>query len=211
MAASGRASVQAAPDRVPADDSSTPKLTYSRLLKGSNPEYLWISVDSTGAGAYEGRKVDESPSLRSLKLSAATTRRLFELAAELDDFRNIDLESHKRVANLGSKTLTYQAGAEKYEAKFNYSLNRQAQELVDLFEKISSVEQHIAALEYAAKYDHLSLPRELLLIQIDLNNKALADPQLMVPTLDEIARNPHFLHIAQVRAQDILERLQNNN
>jgi len=33
----------------------------------------------------------------------------------------------------------------------------------------------------------------------------------MVPTLDQIARNPRFLHLAQVRAQNILERLQNTN
>ena len=115
------------------------------------------------------------------------------------------------MANLGTKTLTYEEDGQKYQAQFNYSLRREAQELSELFEKIAAVEQHIAVLEYAAKYDHLSLPRELLQIQIDLNNKVLADPQLMVPALDQIARNPRFLHLAQVRAQNILERLQNNN
>jgi hypothetical protein len=192
-------------------ETATAKLTYTRVLKGSAPEYLSISVDSAGVGAYEGRKLDEPSSPRRLKLSPATTRALFGLAGALGDFRNIDLESHKRVANLGAKTLSYEAGGEKYEARFNYSQRREAQQLVDLFEKIAAVEQHIASLEYAAKYDHLSLPHELLQIQIDLDNKALADPQLMVPTLDEIARNPRFLHLAQVRAQNILERLQNSN
>jgi hypothetical protein len=32
----------------------------------------------------------------------------------------------------------------------------------------------------------------------------------MVPVLEKIARNPRFLHLAQTRAQNILERLQNN-
>ncbi len=210
-AACGAVGLSAAPGGARAQETTPAKLTYTRTLKGSTPEYLAISVDSSGAGAYDSRKLDEPSSPRRLKLSVATTRRLFELAAALDNFHNVDLESHKKVANLGAKTLTYEAGGEKYEAKFNYSLNREAQQLVDLFEKISAVEQHIAALEYASRYDHLSLPRELLQIQIDLDNKALADPQLMVPTLDEIARNPRFLHLAQVRAQNILERLQNSN
>lgn len=82
---------------------------------------------------------------------------------------------------------------------------------MDLFEKISSVQQHILILEHAIKYDHLSLPQELTLIQMDLDRHALADPELMVPTLETIARNPRFLHLAQARAQDILQRLQSND
>lgn len=191
--------------------SGSAKLSYSRVLKGSTPEYLAISVDSNGVGTYEGRKLDDPPSPRPLKLSSATTHRLFELSDALNDFRNIDLESHRKVADLGLKTFTYEQGGQKYQATFNYSLRHEATDLADLFEKIAAVEQHIVALEYESKYDHLSLPHELLQIQIDLDNKALADPELMVPTLDGIVRNPRFLHLAQVRAQNILERLQNSN
>ena len=196
---------------LPDQGTGRAKLAYTKVLLGSSPEYLSISVDRAGSGTYDGRKLDDPPHPRPLKLSDATTQKLFELAAALDDFRSVDLESHKRVANLGTKTLTYEEDGQKYQAQFNYSLRREAQELSELFEKIAAVEQHIVVLEYAAKYDHLSLPRELLQIQIDLNNKVLADPQLMVPALDQIARNPRFLHLAQVRAQNILERLQNNN
>ena len=205
--------VRSAPlsDFLPDQTTGRAKLTYTKVLQGSSPEYLSVSVDRAGSGSYDGRKLDDPPHPRPLKLSDATTQKLFELAAALGDFRAVDLESHKRVANLGTKTLTYEEDGQKYQARFNYSLRREAQELSELFEKIAAVEQHIAVLEYAAKYDHLSLPRELLQIQIDLNNKALADPQLMVPTLDQIARNPRFLHLAQVRAQNILERLQNTN
>ncbi len=183
-------------------------LAYTKALRGSVPEYMSITVDSNGVGTYEGRKLDDPPNPRPLKLSAATTRRLFDLAASLGNFRSGDLESHKKVANLGLKTLTYEAGGKKNQAQFNYTLRREAQGLVDLFEKISSVEQHISLLEYATRYDHLSLPRELLQIQIDLENKALAEAELMVPALEQIARNPHLLHLAQVRAERILEQLQ---
>jgi hypothetical protein len=167
-----------------------------------------IIVGVDGNGTYDGRKLDEPSNPRPLKLSSATTQRLLRLASELDNFRSIDLESHKKVANLGQKTLTYQAGNQKYQSEFNYTLNRQAQELTELFERIGTVERHIATLEYSIKYDHLSLPRELLQIQIDLESKAVADPELMINTLEQIAHNPHFLHIAQVRAQNILERIQ---
>jgi hypothetical protein len=186
-----------------------PRLTYTKVLKGSVPEYLSISVDSSGSGTFEARKLDDPSGSRPLKLSPATTRKLFELAGQLDDFRSSALESRKKVANLGLKTLTYEAAGEKNEVEFNYTLDRSAQELSELFEKIGTVELHVRGLEYAIKYDHLGLPQELLQIQTDLDNKALADPELLVPTLDEIARNPRFLHLAQVRAQNILQRLQN--
>lgn len=186
------------------------RLTYTKVLKGSFPESLAVSVDSNGSGTYEGRKLDDPPNPRPLKLSPANTERLFRLARQLDNFQAIDLESHKRVANLGLKTLSYEVRGQKHQAIFNYTLRRDAQELAELFEKIASVEQHISVLEYAIKYDHLSLPKELLQIQIDLDNKALADPELMVPALEQIAANPHFLHLAQVRAQNLLKRLQNN-
>jgi hypothetical protein len=187
------------------------KLTYTKILKGSVPEFLQIAVDSNGEATYEARKLDEPSNIRPLKLSPATCRRLFELAAELDNFQSVDLESHKRVANLGLKTLTYQQGSQVNRAEFNYTQNRTAQEVVALFEGIASVEEHITNLEYDMKYDHLGLPRELRLIQIDLDNKALADPELMVPTLEAIANNSRFLHLAQSAAQDILRRIRMSN
>ena len=196
---------------IPQDSVPPARLTYTKVLKGSSPEYLSISVDTKGDATYEGRKLDEPPSPHPMRLSPATTSRLFQLAEALDNFQSLELESHKKVANLGLKTFTSERDGRTNRVEFNYTLHREAQALTELFEKISGVEQHIMVLEYAIKYDHLSLPKELLLIQMDLDKRALADPELMVPALEKIVRNPRFLHLAQSRAQDILQRLQNNN
>jgi len=189
-------------------DSGT--ITYTKVLKGSTPEYLSLTVHGNGEALYDGRKLDEPPAPRPLKLTESTTRRIFELAAGLSYFQSVDLESHKKVANLGRKTFLYERGGIKHQAEFNYSTRRDVQELTNIFERIASVAQHIATLEYSIKYDHLSLPRQLRQIQIDLENRALADPELMAPTLEIIIRDPRFLHLAQTRAQNILQRLQNS-
>lgn len=196
---------------VPQDSIPPARLTYSKVLKGSSPEYLSISVDTNGNATCEARKLDEPPAPRQMKLSAATTGRLFQLAESLGNFQSVELESHKKVANLGLKTFTYEHAGRTNKVEFNYTLHREAQALTELFEQISGVEQHLMVLEYAIKYDHLSLPKELLLIRMDLDKRALADPELLVPTLEKIVRNPRFLHLAQARAQDILSRLQNQN
>jgi hypothetical protein len=184
------------------------KLTYSKTFKASTPEYLLITVDSKGSGTFEGHKLGEVQSPRPFQLSADTTERLFELAGQLHNFRSIHLDSHKKVASLGQKTLAYEQGEDVNRVVFNYTENRVAQKLVDIFEAVGMVEEHIAALEFGMKYDPLGLPQELLQIQIELDNKSLADPEMLLPTLEKIAHGSHFLHLAQVRAQQIIEHIQ---
>ena len=181
------------------------RLTYTRTLAGSVPEYLALRVDSDGSGSYEGRRLSDPARPRQLKLSQATTQKIFALAAQLDNFRDVDLDSRKKVANLGLKTLTYERGGQKNQVQFNFTQQKQARDLVDLFEKVAAAEQAVDSLEYAIKYDPLGLPQELLNIQIALSHDDLAEPELMVPSLEQITSNPRFLHVAQARAQDILK------
>ncbi|MBI4164497.1 MAG: hypothetical protein HY508_02050 [Acidobacteria bacterium] len=185
-----------------------PRITYTKILKGGVPEYLSISVDQRGAAVYEGRKLDDPSLPRQLQLTEATTRRIFELAAALNNFDAEELESYKKVANLGHKTLIYDDGRQKHKVEFNYTQRSVARDLVDILEGISNVAQYIATLEHSIQFDHLSLPTQLRQIQVDLERRALADPELMAPTLEKIVRNPRFLHLAQSRAQTILDRLQ---
>jgi len=186
------------------------KLIYSRTFKGSSPEYIAINVDAGGSGTYEGRKLDESQAQgpRPFQLSSGTTERIFALAGQLHDFQGIELESHKKVANLGEKTFTYQQGGALNRVVFNYTENRTARDLVDVFESIGTVEQHIAALEFEMRYDPLNLSQELLQIQAELKEKTLTDPQMLVPTLEKITHGARFLHLAQSRAQEIMDQVQ---
>jgi hypothetical protein len=188
-----------------------PRLTYTKVLKGSFPEYMSVSVDADGKGTYDGRKLDDPPNPCPLQISRATTERLFSLAEALGYFRSLQLESRHKVADMGLKTLTYEAGGQVSRVVYNYSENRTAEELSQLFDKISMVEEHIKQLDFAMKYDPLSLAQELREIQIEMNEKDLAEAELLAPTLEKIASNPRLLHLAQSRAQEILKRIQESN
>lgn len=183
-------------------------LTYIKVMKGSVPEYTLISVNSDGVGTYQGRRLDQSPNPRPLKLTPGTTQELFRLAASLGDFHSIRLESKAHVANMGEKTFIYRHDGQENKVQFNYTRNKRATELLSLFEGISDVEQHISRLEYSSRYDLLSLPSALTQVEIDLNNKMLVDPQLMVPILKKIVAGNQYMHIAQARAENILQRIQ---
>jgi len=183
------------------------RLSFTKVLKGSVPEYVSLTVDADGQATYDGRQLADAPSPRTLRISAGTTTRLFSLAESLGYFRSLNLESRHKVADLGRKTLTYEANGATGRVEYNYTENRTAQELTEQFEKIANVEEHISQLEYATKYDPLSLPGQLRQIQVELNEHALLETALLVPTLEKIASNSRFLHLAQSRAQDILDRV----
>jgi hypothetical protein len=190
------------------EGSKLPVLTYTKTMKGSVPAYEKVVVRSDGTGEYDGQSPSEAPGPRAFRLSPAVTQKLFSLASRLHEFKGVELESHKHVADLGLKTFRYEDGGEVNQVQFNYSLNRTAQELTDLFESVASVQRHILALHYAMRYDPLGLPKELDLIQVDLDNKALVDPQLMAGTLDRIIQDPRYMHLAQIRAENILQQIQ---
>jgi hypothetical protein len=194
---------------LPARGAASPAtLTYTKVMKGSLPEFTSVTVDRNGDGTYDGRQLNEPPKPRALKLSAGTTATLFQMAGALDDFHSLNLESNKNVANMGMKTFIYRHDGQENRVQFNYTRNKRAQDLTAVFEGIADVEQHVGTLEYSSRYDVLGLPSILTRIEIDLDNKELVDPELMVPILKKIAGNSQYLHIAQVRAADIIRRIQ---
>lgn len=187
---------------------SGPRVTFTKTLKGSTPEYKSLTIAADGEGSYDSRALADAPAPRPIRISSATTEKIFSLAQALNNFQSIDLDSHRKVANMGLKTFTYQNGAETHSAEFNYTENRTAQQLAELFEDISSVEEGIKELEYDMKYDHLSLPQTLRQIQEGMNDRAFVEATLMIPTLEKISSDSRFLHLAQVRAQEIVQRIE---
>ena len=189
---------------------SVPRITFTKTLKGSSPEYMALSIDANGQGTYDAHTLEDSPAPHPVQISAETTARIFSLAQSLNYFRSLDLNSRHKVADMGLKTLTYEAGKEINKVQYNYTENHVAQQLTDMFEKIGNVEERIAQLEYAMKYDHLSLPQALRQIQDGLNDHNYVEATLMIPTLEKISTNPRFMHLAQSRAQEIVQRIREN-
>ncbi len=171
---------------------------------------MGLSIDANGDATYDSHKLDDPPVPRPLQISRETTARIFSLVESLNYFRSLDLDSHHKVANMGLKTFTYEAGKEINRVQYNYTENRTTQQLTETFEKIGNVEEQIGQLEYEMKYDHLSLPQTLRQIQVDMDDHNYLEAALMIPTLEKICTNPHFLHLAQSRAQEIVQRIREN-
>lgn len=183
---------------------AAPRLFYSKVFKGSQPEYTAITVERSGAVTYQEAKDDDNP-VRA-QLTDAETREIFDLAGKLDRFQH-PLESGLKVANMGTKTFRWEDGNERNEVQFNYSLDPSAQALLDWFERIAETEQNFILLDRTVHYDKLGVNDALLLVAISLDHKRLVAPQQFLPLLDRVAKNDSYLHIAQERAAGLAETI----
>jgi len=184
------------------------KLTFRRVFKGSSPEFIEISVrEDSDTGAYEIRQLDEDPGSLPFQVSAAWRTKMFDLAAQLKHFQGQDLDVHRRIANLGEKTFRWESGKEVHEAKFNYTLNSAAAQLLQIFEGLARQQEHVDLISRRMRYDRLGINDALLQFESDLNRSLLPEPQRVLPMLDQIAGDAHFVDIARQRARSLAERI----
>ena len=183
-----------------------PRIIYSKSFPGSAPAFTKITLEKSGAAEYREAEDDELPI--KFQLTPAETQSVFDLAAKVDYFKH-PLDSQLKVAFMGAKTFRYESGAVKNEAKFNYSEDPNARELLDWFERMAESAQHRIGLERAAKYDRLGLVKALMLLESALDRKRLVGLDQYLPTLDRISKNENYMHTARARASEIAEAIRN--
>ena len=75
------------------------KLTYRRVFKSSSPELIEIVLrEDSDAATYEIRQLDEEPGASPFEVSAPLRAKMFDLAAQLNYFRGLDLDVQERPA-----------------------------------------------------------------------------------------------------------------
>ncbi|HKW57724.1 MAG TPA: hypothetical protein VJN42_10230 [Candidatus Acidoferrum sp.] len=184
------------------------KLTYRRIFRSSTPEFIEIVVrDDSDAATFEIRQLDEDPGSSPFLVGAPLREKMFQLAAQLNNFQGQDLDVHRRIANLGEKTFRWERGTEAHETKFNYTLNSPATQLMQIFEGLARQQELVTLLERRMKYDRLGINDALLQFETDLDHKLLPEPQRALPTLDQIAADSRFIEIGRQRARALAERI----
>jgi hypothetical protein len=188
------------------------KLTFRRVFKSSTPEFIEISLSEDSDDAtYEIRQLDDDPGAAHFQVSTALRSKMFALAAQLNNFQAQDLDVHRKIANLGEKTFRWERGAEAHEAKFNYTLNSAASQLLQIFEGLARQQELLMLLERRMKYDRLGINDALLQFETDLNRNLLPEPQRALPTLDQIAGDARFVEIGRQRARALAERIRHQS
>ena len=182
--------------------------TYRRIFKSSTPEFIEIKIDqNSDKGSYEIRQLDEDPGATPFDVSPALRQRIFELIAKLNYFNGLDLDVHRKIANLGEKTFRYQRGSEAHEVEFNYTVNSSAAQLLQICEGLARQQELVDLLLRRIKYDRLGVNDGLLELETDLTKGVLPEPQRLLPVLDQIAGDYRCVDIARQRARALAEKI----
>ncbi len=186
-------------------------ITYRKIFKTSFPEFVEIKLNQQGVGTSDLRQLDEDPNPQPFEIGAPLAQKIFALAAKLHNFRGVDLEVHRRLANLGEKTLTYESGGETHETKFNYTLDDSASQLVNIFEGLARQSTDLSDLVRTMRYDRLGVNDVLQTIDADYDHKLIPEPERLLPALDQLAADDKFIDIARQRARSLAARIRSQH
>jgi hypothetical protein len=186
--------------------------TYRRIFKSSTPEFIEIKIkEDADTGSYEIRQLDEDPGATPFEISHALRSKIFELSGQLNHFKGLDLDVHRKIANLGEKTFRWEQGSEAYEVKFNYTINPVATQLLQICEGLARQQELVDLLQRRMKYDRLGVNDALLELEADISKGVLPEPQRVLPLLDQISGDSRFVEIARQRARALAERVRHTN
>jgi len=186
-------------------------ITFRKVFKSSYPEFVEIKINQSGSGTFDIRQLDDDASPQPFEVGAPLVHKIFDLAEKLHDFQGVDLEVHRRLANLGDKTFRYEKAGETHETNFNYTLDMTASQLLAIFESLTRQETDLADLQRAMRYDRLGVNDVVLQIQADYDNKQLPEPDRFLALLDQLAADQKFIDIARARARTLAGRIRTSH
>jgi hypothetical protein len=186
-------------------------ITFRKIFKSSYPEFVEIKLDESGSGTYDIRQLSDDPSPQPMKVGASLAQKIFDLAAKLHNFNGVDLEMHRRIANLGEKTFRYDRGTETHSVTFNYTTDRSAEQLLDIFEGLSRQQTDLSDLIRTMRYDRLGVNDVLLQVERDYDRKLLPEPEQLLAPLDQLASDTHYLDIARERARTLAAQIRSQH
>lgn len=186
--------------------AATPELSFTKSFPGSQPAYVSLRLDRTGALEYTESPKDDQP-VRA-QLDESNTAELFAMAEKLNYFKT-PLESGLKVANTGKKTFAYQdENGKTTQVSFNYSTDVTAQQLLERFEQIAASERAYIELDRTVHYDKLGVNDALASIESLWLKKQLAAPRQFIPLLTRIASHESYMHLARERAARLKDEFQ---
>jgi hypothetical protein len=195
-----------------------PVVSFDVVWPSATPAHYAVAVESTGRAAYRADNPDTAakgePYVVKFTVSDATRHRIFELAQQARYFRGDFDYKKSRIADTGTKTLSYSEGpGEVYfaptngvrsQTTYNWSENHAIQQLTDIFQDLGATLEHGRKLSYLHRFDKLGLDAELKNMEEARKSGQLVEIQAIAPILRDIAQDYYVLRLARQRAERLL-------
>ena len=193
---------------------TVPTITYDRLWEAFTPQNVNITVQSDGTTKYVSRnplkpKAEQEADpeyMLQFTMSKQNREKLFRQARDADYFHGDFKFTKHAVSSTGKKTLTYADQSQHFETTYDYSENKDIEEITNLFQGISNTLEHGRKLVFLRRFDRLGLESELKGMESAAESHSLEELQVIAPLLEEIVKDPAILNIARQRAKRLLAK-----
>jgi hypothetical protein len=184
------------------------------------PSHWQLTLDPDGHGhfrserghaaspvaALEAETGIEAPNVdREIRVSAEFAGRVFRVARQRKFFLT-GCESHMKVAFQGWKKLSYRGPDGEGSCEFNYSKDREIQELGDSLVAVAGTILEGARLETLLQHDRLGLDRETEYLMEAAGDGRAQQMMTIKGILERLAEDPSVLERVRKRARVLLAR-----
>lgn len=171
------------------------------------PRAYTLEINEDGSGTYAATY--EAPSVqhvnRPIRIHGPLVSQLFQAARKDHFFASNCADKHRRVAFTGKKTLAYAGPDGSGSCTFNYSRERDLNQITSALVAVGYTLQVGTRLRQEHRYDRLSLEDELEGLQEAVRDGRALDPENIAPELEAIANDHAVMDLARARARSLLE------
>ena len=205
-ALTGPASMSGQPERTVRIEFSNPALIPAIWTLELHPDGSGHFRSERGSAPHDPMVWREPPDLDTdLKVSTAFAAHVFETAAAEHHFQ-MDCESRAKVAFQGTKRLGYAGPDGSGSCTFNYSRDKQVQELGDALEAVAATIVEGARLERLRQHDRLGLDQEMQNFAEMTTDGRAAEVGAIRDELERIADDDALMDRVRRRARELLAK-----
>jgi hypothetical protein len=179
------------------------RVTFTFERVGLPVPKFTLELAEDGAGSYHAEQASE-PIDRALTLTAATTARVFALVRNAHLAPDVCASKAKNIADTGTKTLKYVAPDKTAACTYNYSENKDVQQLTEVFQGVAETLDEGLTLEHLHRYDRLGLDAEMTSFAGEVSAGRALELGTISPTLHSIADDPEVIQRVRTRAAKLL-------
>jgi len=172
------------------------------------PRAYTLDINEDGSGTYTATY--EAPSIQQVKrtihIHEPLVARLFQAARKDHFFASDCADQRKHIAFTGKKTLTYSGPDGSGSCTFNYSRERDVNQITVALVAVGYTLQVGMRLRQEHRYDRLSLDGELESLQEAVRDGRALETENIAPELEAIADDNAIMDLARARARSLLEQ-----
>jgi hypothetical protein len=195
-----------------------PQISFDYTRPGLPTPKFTLTLSADGTGTYTGQEVptpspySKVPSAprpfdRTLTLSEATAKKIFDLAAATPFSDSLCASKAKNIADTGTKIVTYTSAGARRSCTYNYTEQKDVAALTTIFLNLAETMDEGRRLEFMHRFDRLGLDAELISFTRELDEGRAMEPGTIATTLHSLADDSALLQRVRTRAAALLAKI----